>query len=114
MIQLASGRRISKQTLFLALHLGGWMLLMLVVAAWEGAIWGFGAATVMDAIYCLGGIAVCLPLRGAFRAARRARWSYVRLGILAIVAAALISPVWWVVDHWLDNVVFETLSRWGH
>jgi len=48
MIQLASGRRISKQTLFLALHLGGWTLLMFVVAAWEGDLDGAKAAKVLD------------------------------------------------------------------
>src|ERR1700733_13864510 len=106
-IRLASGRTISKGVLFHVLNFGGWGLLALVTASWEGALWGLAPAVVMDAIYALGGVCVSFLLRSIFRYARRSHFSYVYLAVLAAVVCAGLALAWWAVDLFLDRQVFS-------
>jgi two-component system LytT family sensor kinase len=110
-IRLASGRTISKGVLFHVLNFGGWGLLALVTASWEGALWGLAPAAVMDAIYALGGVCVSFLLRSIFRYARRSHLSYVYLAVLAAAVCAGLALAWWAVDLFLDRQVFSALTR---
>jgi two-component system LytT family sensor kinase len=110
-IRLASGRTISKSVLFHVLNFGGWGLLTLVTASWEGALWGLAPAAIMDAIYGLGGVCVSFLLRSIFRYARRSQLSYVYLAVLAAAVCAVLALAWWAVDLFMDRQIFSALTR---
>jgi two-component system, LytTR family, sensor kinase len=110
-IRLTSGRTISKRLLFHVLNFGGWGLLILVTASWEGALWGLAPAAIMDAIYGLGGVCVSFLLRAIFRYARRSQLSYVYLAVLAAAVCAVLALAWWAVDLFMDRQIFSALTR---
>jgi signal transduction histidine kinase len=96
LISLASGRTLSKATLFRVLQLGGWVGFATfgfainisdigpIPAAWEQLVWAG----------C--GIALTLGLRSVFRRARSAGWSYTSLGILAVTLSIPAAYLWYV------------------
>src|SRR6201986_1795420 len=110
-IRFASGRSISKDTLFHALNIGGWALLILVTASWQGAMWGLFPAALMGVIYGAGGVAISLLLRAMFHRPRRARLSIIKVAVLAGFVCALLAAVWFPVDLFLDRHVFALVAR---
>jgi two-component system LytT family sensor kinase len=110
-IRLASGRTISKRVLFHVMNFGGWGLLTLVTASWEGALWGLAPAAIMDAIYGLGGVCVSFLLRSIFRYARRSRLPYAYMAVLAAAVCAVLALAWWAVDLFMDRQIFTALAR---
>jgi histidine kinase/histidine kinase/DNA gyrase B/HSP90-like ATPase len=98
-ISLASGRTLSKTTLFRLLHLGGWIGLGIFVGALNIADFGPLPAALDTAIFASGGFAVTLGLRRLYRRGRSAGWSYASLGMLAATLSVLAAPIWYVVVH---------------
>jgi hypothetical protein len=98
-ISLASGRTLSKATLFRLLHLGGWIGLGIFVGALNIADFGPLPAALDTAIFASGGFAVTLGLRRLYRRGRSAGWSYASLGMLAATSSVLAAPMWYVVVH---------------
>jgi len=98
-ISLASGRTLSKATLFRLLHLGGWICLGIFVGALNIADFGPLPAALDTAIFASGGFAVTLGLRRLYRLGRSAGWSYASLGMLAATLSVLAAPIWYVVVH---------------
>jgi signal transduction histidine kinase len=98
-ISLASGRTLSKATLFRVLHLAGWIGFGIFVWALNSADIGPLPAALDEAIWVSGGIAVTLGLRAVYRRARSAGWSYTSLGMLAATLSVLAAPIWYVLVH---------------
>ena len=100
-ISLASGRTLSKATLFRVLHLGGWLVFGTFVWALNSADDGPLPAALDEVLWVSGGLAVTLGLRGVYRRARSAGWSYTSLGLLAATLSVLAAPIWYGVCHQL-------------
>jgi signal transduction histidine kinase len=98
-ISLASGRTLSKATLFRLLHLGGWIGLGIFVGALNSADIGPLPAALDTVIFASGGFAVTLGLRAVYRRGRSGGWSYTSLGLLAATLSVLVAPIWYVVVH---------------
>jgi two-component system, LytTR family, sensor kinase len=98
-ISLASGRTLSKATLFRVLHLGGWIGFGIFVWALNSADIGPLPAALDEVIWVSGGVAVTLGLGAVYRRARLAGWSYTSLGMLAATLSVLAAPIWYVLVH---------------
>ena len=98
-ISLASGRTLSKATLFRVLHVGGWLVFGTFVWALNSADVGPFPAALDEVIWLSGGVALTLGLRVVFRRARSAGWSYTSLGMLAATLSVLAAPIWYGVAH---------------
>jgi len=112
-ISLASGRTLSKATLFRVLHLGGWIGFGTFVWALNAADIGPFPAALDEVIWGSGGFALTLGLRGVFRRARSAGWSYAALGMLAATLSLLAAPVWYVVVHTLLRASLAGMQALG-
>jgi signal transduction histidine kinase len=112
-ISLASGRTVSKATLFRVLHLGGWLAFGTLVWALNIADLGPFPAALDEVLWLSGGAAVTLGLRGVYRRARSAGWSYTSLGMLAATLSALAAPIWYVVVHTLLRASLTGLQALG-
>jgi signal transduction histidine kinase len=112
-ISLASGRTLSKATLFRVLHLGGWLGFGTFVWALNSADIGPLPAALDEVVWLSGGIAVTLGLRGIYRRARSAGWSYTSLGMLAATLSVLAAPIWYVVVHTLLRASLTGLQALG-
>ena len=102
-ISLASGETPSKAALFRVrlLYLGGWIGFGFFVWALRSAEVGGVPAALEAVIWLLGGVAVTLGLRGIYRRARSAGWSFTSLVTLAATLSMLAAPVWYAVIHTL-------------
>ena len=97
-ITLASGRTLSKATLFRVLHLGGWISFGTFVWAFNIADTGPFPAATEFLLWVACGFTLTLGFRSVFRRARSAGWSYTSLGMLALMLSVLAAPIWYVVD----------------
>jgi two-component system, LytTR family, sensor kinase len=111
-ISLASGRTISKATLFRVLHCGGWLVFGAFV--WALNVPGIGAlpAAVEEPLWVACGFALTLGFRRIFRRVRSARWSYTSLGLLALVLSILSAPIWYSMHLALLRASLAGLAHW--
>jgi two-component system LytT family sensor kinase len=96
-ISLASGRTLSKATLFWVLHLGGWIAFGTFVWALNIADIGPFPSALEQLLWVGCGFAFTLGFRVVFRGACSAGWSYTSLIMLAATLSVLTSPIWYVV-----------------
>jgi two-component system, LytTR family, sensor kinase len=97
-ISLASGRSLSRATLFWVLHLGGWIAFGTFVWAINIADIGPFPSAVEQLIWVGCGFALTLGFRGVFLGACSAGWSYASLIMLAATLSLIGGPLWYVVD----------------
>ena len=97
-ITLASGRTLSKATLFWVLHLGGWLAFGTFVWALNIADVGPLASAVEHSLWVGCGIALTLGFRRLFLAGCSAGWPYTSLIALAATLSLVGGPIWYVVD----------------
>jgi hypothetical protein len=97
-ISLASGRTLSKATLFSVLQLGGW-------ASFGTFVWAVNIADIgplpsaLEQLLWVGcGCALTLGFRWIFRRGCSAGWSYTPLIMLAATLSVVCGPLWYVVD----------------
>jgi hypothetical protein len=95
-ISLASGRTLSKATLFRVLQLGGWIGFGTFVWALNIADIGPFPSALEQLLWVGCGFAATLGLRGVFRHGRSAAWSYTSLGMVATTLSVLAAPIWYV------------------
>jgi two-component system, LytTR family, sensor kinase len=113
-ISLASGRTLSKATLFRVLHLGGWLGFGTFVWALNCADIGPFPAALDEVIWVSGGLALTLALRGVFRRARSAGRSFTSLGMLAVTLSVLAAaPIWYAVSHTLLRASLTGMQALG-
>ena len=96
-ISLASGRTLSKATLFRVLQLGGWIGLCIFAWAINIADIGPFPSALEQVIWGGAGITLTLGLRSVFRRGRSAGWSYSSLGVLAATSCVLVAVIWYLI-----------------
>jgi two-component system, LytTR family, sensor kinase len=96
-ITLASGRTLSKATLFRVLQLGGWIGFGTFVWAVNIADIGPFPSALEQLLWVGCGFALTLGLRRVLRHGRSAGWSYTSLGMVAATLSVLAAPLWYVV-----------------
>ena len=97
-IRLASGRTLSKATLFWVLHCGGWTAFGTFVWALNIADIGAFPSAVEYLLWVACGLTLTLGFRRVFRRGCSAGWSYTSLIVLAAMLSVLGGPIWYVVD----------------
>jgi two-component system LytT family sensor kinase len=95
-ISLASGRTLSKATLFRVLQLGGWIAFGTFVWAVNIADIGPFPSAVEQLLWVGCGFTLTLGFRSAFRRGCAAGWSYASLITLAATLSVLAAPIWYV------------------
>jgi two-component system, LytTR family, sensor kinase len=111
-ISLASGRTLSKASLFWALHCGGWLGFGIFV--WALNIGGIGPlpAALEESLWVACGFVLTLGLRRILQRARSAGCSYTSLGMLALAVSVLTAPIWYVIHLWLLRAGLAGVSHW--
>jgi two-component system, LytTR family, sensor kinase len=97
-ITLASGRTVSKATLFWVLHLGGWIGFGTFVWAINIADIGPLPSAVEQLLWVGCGIVLTLSFRSLFLLGCSAGWPYTSLIMLAATLSLVGGPIWYVVD----------------
>jgi sensor histidine kinase YesM len=110
-ITLASGRTLSKATLFWVLHLGGWFVLGATFwplnAAREGAV-----AAVFDILlWVVSAATVTLAFRYVLRRARSARLSLRSLAVLVLALSFFGAAIWYEISHALNAASLVGIMR---
>jgi signal transduction histidine kinase len=108
-ITLASGREVSKASLFNVLQVGGWTAIFLVCAlAAEQAV-GFWPALLDTSIWAVCGFLVTLGLRLFYRRWRRLHHSHVKFAAIALTASVLAAQLWYFMEHIGDRAALAAL-----
>jgi two-component system LytT family sensor kinase len=111
---LASGRELSKSTVFYLLHFAGWIGLAGLALASDLAMKGAPAAAVDNLSWMTGGAALTLGLRRVYRYVRapsRSYAAYVLIGLLFCMAGA---PVWYLAAKALTRLCYIVASDTGY
>ena len=93
-ITLASGRRLSKVSLFYVLQTGGWAGTYVVCAAAGGQRVGFLPGLFNTFIWVTLGFFVTLGIHQVYRRFRRLHRSYVGFAAIALTSSVLLAPAW--------------------
>jgi two-component system, LytTR family, sensor kinase len=100
-ITLASGREISKTSLFTVLQAGGWTALYVVCSFAATQEYGLWPALFDTFSFAAVGCAVTLGVRLLFRRSRRLHHSYVVCGVIALTASMLLAPLWYSIENFI-------------
>jgi signal transduction histidine kinase len=111
-IVLASGRTLSKATLFWMLHSGVWFGFGAFILALNIAEWGLFPSILDNFVWVAGGFTLTLGFRMAFRHARAAGWSYTSLGMLALTSSMLVAPIWYALYLALLREGLAGVAHW--
>ena len=111
-IVLASGRTLSKATLFWMLHCGAWFGFGAFILALNIADIGLFPAMLDEFVWVAGGFTLTLGLRRVFRHARAAGWSYTSLGLLALTLSMSVAPVWYALYLALLREGLAGVAHW--
>ena len=111
-ITLASGRTLSKATLFRMLHGGAWFGFGAFIWALNIADIGPFPAVLDEFVWVAGGFTLTLGLRSVFRRARAAGWSYTSLGMLALTLSMLVAPIWYALYLALLRAGLAGVAHW--
>jgi len=95
-ISLASGRTLSKATLFWGLQLGGWGAFGIFVWALNTADVGPFPSAVEQLLWVGCGLTLTLGFRRVFLLGCAAGWSHLSLIMLAATLSVLAAPIWYV------------------
>jgi signal transduction histidine kinase len=111
-ITLASGRTLSKATLFRMLQGGAWFGFGAFICALNIGDIGLLPAVLDEGVWVAGGFALTLGLRRIYRRVRAADWSYTSLGILALALSMLVAPIWYVLYVALLRAGLAGVAHW--
>ena len=98
-ITLASGREISKASLFNVLQSGGWVAAYVVCSFAATQAFGLWPALLDTLIWAIVGFVITLGIRHAYRRSRRLHHSYVVFAAIALTASVLLAPLWYFMEH---------------
>jgi two-component system LytT family sensor kinase len=110
-ITLASGREISKSSLFYVLQAGGWAALCAVCSIAAESKYGLWPALLDTFIWSLYGCLITLALRHVYRRSRRLHRSYVVIGATALIASVLLAPLWYFIEEITERAIMPALLR---
>jgi two-component system LytT family sensor kinase len=98
-ISLASGRAISKASLFYALQVCGWAALFTVCSIAAESRYGLWPALLDTLIWALCGSLITLVLRYLYRQSGRGHRSYAAIAATALILSVLVAPLWYLIEH---------------
>lgn len=98
-ITLASGREISKASLFNVLQSGGWAAAYVVCSFAAAQRFGLWPALLDTLIWAIVGCVITLGVRHVYRRSRRLHHSYVVFAGIALVASMLLAPLWYSIEQ---------------
>jgi hypothetical protein len=98
-ITLASGREISKASLFYVLQVGGWAALYTVCSIAAESKYGLWPALLDTSIWALCGCLVTFAIRHVYRRSRRPQHSYVVIAATALILSVVLAPLWYLIEH---------------
>jgi hypothetical protein len=98
-ITLASGREISKASLFNVLQAGGWAAACVVCSVAAGQVYGPWPALLDTLIWAICGFLVTLGIRHVYRRSRRLHHSYVVFAAVALTSSVLLAQLWYLMEQ---------------
>ena len=98
-ITLASGREISKASLFNVLQVGGWTAAYVVCSFAATQAFGLWPALLDTLIWAMVGFVITLGVRHVYRRSRRLHHSYLVFAAIALTASVLLAPLWYFLEH---------------
>jgi signal transduction histidine kinase len=98
-ITLASGREVSKASLFNVLQAGGWAAAYAVCTLAAEQAFGLWPALYDTLIWAICGFLVTLGVHHIYRRSRRLHHSYVMFAAVALTASVLLAPLWYFMEH---------------
>jgi signal transduction histidine kinase len=108
-ITLASGREISKASLFNVFQAGGWIVAYVVCSLASVQAFGLWPALFETLMWAISGFLTTLGVRHVYRQSRRRRYSYVMFGVIALTASVLLAPLWYFIEHILVSMTLPVL-----
>jgi hypothetical protein len=98
-ITLASGREISKASLFNVLQAGGWTAAYGVCSFAAAQVFGLWPALLDTLIWAIVGCVITLGIRLVYRRSRRLHHSGVVFAAIALAASMLLAPLWYSIEQ---------------
>ena len=98
-ITLASGREVSKASLFTALQVGGWTAACAVCALAAEQKYPLWPALLDTSIWAICGFLVTLGTHHLYRQSRRLHHSYVVFAAVALTSSVLLAPLWYLMEQ---------------
>jgi two-component sensor histidine kinase len=112
-LRLASGRELSKATLFYLLHTGGWLTIGVVFAASDVAKKGLWPALLEDLSWTVCGWLLTLVFRQIYRRARLSHRSYAEYGALCLLLSLPAGALWYSATEVLLRLGYLAASHFS-
>jgi len=112
-LKLASGRELSKSTLFYLFHNAGWVVLGVISAASDFGKKGVWPAILEDSCWALCGWAVTLCFRPVYQRARRDHRSYSVYGLLCLLLSVVGAAIWYSASEGLLRLGYFGISHFA-
>jgi two-component system LytT family sensor kinase len=109
-LKFASGRQVSKRTLFVVLQCGGWLSFGILLFMESLSIWGALGALLNSGTFILTGGLVTYLLRKSFIQARSAGLSFVIVTPLVVVSCGVLAEAWYAIDLFAARRVFTAFA----
>jgi signal transduction histidine kinase len=111
---LASGRELSKSTVFYLLHFAGWMVLAGLSFATDIAVKGVYAAALENLSWMIAGAVLTLGLRTLYRWLRSTPRSYVAYALIGLLICSAGAPLWYAAAEALTRACYLVASHASH
>jgi two-component system, LytTR family, sensor kinase len=98
-IILASGREVSKASLFKVLQVGGWTAAYAVCTFAADQRFGLWPALLDTLIWAMCGFLITLGIHHVYRRSRRLHHSYVVFAAIALTSSVLLAPLWYSMEQ---------------
>src|ERR1700679_879591 len=98
-IRLASGREVSKGTLFNVLQACGWAATYALCALAAEQTMGLWSSLLNTFTWAISGFLITLGLHYVYRRSRRLHHSYVTFAAIALTASVLLAPLWYFMEE---------------
>jgi two-component system LytT family sensor kinase len=110
-ILLASGRELSKSTLFFVLNSSGWILFAALWSAGDLATERLLPAAVKNLAWAATGFTLTLALRAIYRRIRSTHNSFVAYGVACVLVSTVLTPPWRLAALALMRLGYFALSH---
>ena len=112
-ILLASGRELSKTSLFYLLHSSGWFAFAVISIASDIGKKGLWPAVLEDGSWMACGWALTLGFREVYRRARVRSKSYGMYGLLCLLLSVPGGALWYTATEGLLRLGYFAVSQWS-
>jgi sensor histidine kinase YesM len=111
---LASGRELSKSTVFYLLHFAGWIVLSGLAFATDLALKGLLAAALEDLSWLACGAVLTLGLRWVYRWVRSTPRSYLAYALIGLLFCTAGAPLWYVATKALTRACYLAANHFHY